>query len=91
MPDEPALEQFVTYLQTQDRSPHTVNAYRRDVSAFFTWLAEQIGRDVPSVEVTPFDVQKYRDHLVAVGHQPAGVNRRLAGLRAFFAWAMKTG
>jgi integrase/recombinase XerC len=36
-------------------------------------------------------VQKYRDNLVAVGRKPAGVNRRLAGLRAFFAWAVKTG
>ena len=43
------------------------------------------------MEVTPFDVQKYRDHLVAAGRKPAGVNRRLAGLRAFFAWAVKTG
>jgi len=84
------LEAFATYLQAQDRSPHTVTAYRRDVLAFFTWLAEQIGREVPPVEVTPFDVQKYRDHLVALGRKPAGVNRRLAGLRAFFAWAVST-
>jgi len=85
------LEEFVAHLQTQDRSPHTVNAYRRDVSAFFAWLAEHIGQEVPPVEVTPFDVQKYRDHLVALGRKPAGVNRRLAGLRAFFAWAVKSG
>ena len=84
------LEEFATYLQAQDRSPHTVTAYRRDVLAFFTWLAEQIGREVPPVEVTPFDVQKYRDHLVALGRKPAGVNRRLAGLRAFFTWAVST-
>jgi len=85
------LEAFVAHLQTQDRSPHTVNAYRRDVSAFFSWLAEQIGREVPPVEVTAFDVQKHRDHLVNEGHEPATVNRRLAALRAFFAWAVKDG
>jgi len=84
------LEQFVAHLQMQDASPHTVAAYRRDVSAFFTRLAEQIGQEVPLVEVTPFDVQKYRDHLVALGRKPATVNRRLAALRAFFAWAVKT-
>jgi len=83
------LKEFVAYLQVQDRSPHTVTAYRRDVSAFLDWVAEQVGREV--VEVTPFDVQKYRDHLVALGRKPAGVNRRLASLRAFFAWMVQTG
>jgi len=28
---------------------------------------------------------------MAVGRKPAGVNRRLAGLRAFFGWAVRTG
>ena len=85
------LKEFVAYLQVQDRSPHTVVAYRRDVSAFLDWVAEQVGREVAPVEVTPFDVQKYRDHLVALGRKPAGVNRRLASLRAFFAWVVETG
>jgi site-specific recombinase XerD len=85
------LDQFVMYLQTQDRSPHTIAAYRRDVSAFFAWVAQQIDREVPPVEVTTFDVQKYRDHLVTLGRKPAGVNRRLAGLRAFFGWMVETG
>jgi site-specific recombinase XerD len=37
--------------------------------------------------VTTFDIQKYRDALLAEGRKPAGVNRRLAALRVFFAWA----
>jgi site-specific recombinase XerD len=85
------LEQFVTYLQTQDVSEYTVKAYRRDVSAFFTWLAKQVGQDTLPVEVTTFDVQKYRDHLVDLGRKPATVNRRLAGLRAFFSWLAELG
>lgn len=85
------LDDFVAHLQAQDASPHTVAAYRSDVAAFFAWLADQNGADVPLVEVTPFDVQKYRDALVAGGRRPAGVNRRLASLRAFFAWAVQAG
>jgi len=91
------LDKFTTYLQAQDRSPHTVKAYRSDVAAFFNWLAAQLSRgDAPHrpltpVEVTLFDVQKYRDHLVAEGRKPAGVNRALAALRVFFAWAMQAG
>lgn len=84
------LEQFTVYLQSQDRSAHTVAAYARDVTAFFTWLTEQLGKAVSLVEVTPFDVQKYRDHLVAEERKPAGVNRALAALRVFFAWAVQT-
>jgi len=85
------LNAFIAHLQAQDRSPHTVAAYRHDLAAFFDWLRQQVGHDVPPVEVTPFDVQKYRDHLVASGRKPATVNRALAALRAFFAWAVETG
>jgi len=84
------VEHFTTYLQSQDRSAHTVAAYTRDVMAFFAWLPEQLGKAISLVEVTPFDVQKYRDHLVSEGRKPAGVNRALAALRVFFAWAVQT-
>jgi len=42
---------------------------------------------MPLAEVTTFDVQRYRDHLIDAGHKPSTINRRLAALRAFFAWA----
>ncbi len=82
------LEPFATYLQEQDRSPHTIAAYTRDVAAFFTWLNEKTGKELAPVNVTVFDVRKYREHLIAAGRKPAGLNRRLASLRTFFAWAM---
>lgn len=85
------LKQFKIYLQAQDRSEHTVKAYCHDVTAFLDWLAKKTRREIPPVEVTSFDVKKYRDHLEATDHKPAGVNRRLAALRVFFAWAMKKG
>jgi integrase/recombinase XerC len=84
------LEHFTAYLQSQDRSAHTVAAYTRDVIVFFTWLPVQLGKAVPLVEVTPFDVQKYRDYLVTEGRKPAGINRALAALRVFFAWVVQT-
>ncbi len=85
------LEQFTTYLHTQDRSAHTVAAYTRDVTAFTAWLPAQLGKPVSLAEVTPFDVQKYRDHLVGAGRKPASVNRALAALRVYFAWAVQSG
>jgi len=81
------LRPFLAHLRAQDRSPHTVSAYESDVRGFFAWLTERLGKAVPPVEVTPYDVQRYRDHLVDLGRQPSTVNRKLAALRVFFDWA----
>ncbi len=85
------LADFVTHLRAQDRSAHTIAAYQSDVVAFLAWLEAQLGKAVAPVEVTTFDVQKYRDALEDADRKPAGVNRRLAALRAFFAWAIAAG
>ena len=85
------LTVFIAHLQAQDRSPHTIAAYRNDVAAFFAWLETQLGKPVTPLEVTTFDIQKYRDTLEDAGRRPAGVNRRLAALRVFFAWAIEAG
>jgi integrase/recombinase XerC len=85
------LEPFTEHLHVQDLSANTVKAYTRDVTRFSKWLTERIGESVPPVEVTTFDIQKYRDHLVDLGRKPATINRRLAGLRAFFDWAVQAG
>jgi len=85
------LEEFVAHLQTQDLSRYTVDGYRRNVEWFFAWLKEQIGRDMPLAEVTTFDVQRYREHLIDAGRKPSTINRRVAALRAFFGWAAEQG
>lgn len=82
------LDDFLAYLQAKDRSPHTVAGYRRDLEAFSAWLQEQTGREIPPAEITPFDIQRYRDHLVSSNCKPATVNHALSALRAFFSWAM---
>ena len=38
------LEPFKEHLRGTDRSEHTVEAYAGDVTAFFAWLAERLGR-----------------------------------------------
>ena len=84
-------EDFLSWLRSCDRSPHTIAAYAADLAHFFAWLSGQVGRDVPPVEVTPFDLQSYRDHLVAVGTRTTTINRRLTALRAFFAYLVEKG
>jgi|YNPBryantNP2012_1023418.scaffolds.fasta_scaffold13618_2 site-specific recombinase XerD len=83
------LEQFKTHLAAADRSAHTVKAYAADVAAFFAWLTDRLGHSPQPVEVTTFDLQKYRQHLLDQGYRPAGINRRLASLRTFFNWAIE--
>jgi len=85
------LDEFVAHLRTQDLSRYTVDGYRRNVAWFFAWLKEQTGRDMPLAEVTTFDLQRYRDHLIDAGRKPSTINRRIAALRAFFAWAVGGG
>ena len=85
------LEEFSSALQAQDRSPHTVSAYVSDVRGFYQWLEERLGQVVQLVAITPFDVQRYRDHLSDLGRQPSTINRKLAALSVCFAWARKTG
>ena len=82
------LDLFAEHLRGADRSEHTVEAYTGDVTAFFAWLAERLGRTPEPVEVTFFDLQKYRQSLIDQGRKPAGINRRLAALRTFFDWAI---
>jgi site-specific recombinase XerD len=82
------LDLFAEHLRGTDRSEHTVEAYTGDVAAFFAWLAERLSRNAEPVEVTTFDLQKYRQALLDQGRKPAGINRRLAALRTFFDWAI---
>jgi hypothetical protein len=44
------------------------------VTCFSAWLREEVGEDVPPVEVTTFDVQSYHVHLIDQGRKPAIVN-----------------
>lgn len=88
---EQLLEAFTEYLRKQDLRPNTIDAYLQDVDSFFSWLTEKLDKGVPPLDVTTFDVQKYRDYLVNLGRKPATVNRRLAGLRAFFDWTVQEG
>ena len=76
-PPDPALGRFLAVLATR-RAPRTVEAYRRDLTAFAAWL------DRPPGTASTEDVGAYLAEARAAGLAPATIARRLAAIRAFF-------
>lgn len=77
------------------RSAATRAAYGRDLAAFAVHLGSDPA-DADAVSATLLaasvaDVTGWRDAMIASGHRPASVNRRLAALRTFYKFAKATG
>lgn len=70
-------------------SPHTVRAYRGDVTNLFEHLT-RIGEGEPA-DVTLADLRTWLANQHAAGADRATLARRAAGVRTFFAWARRTG
>lgn len=86
------LTEFSQTLQSQKRRPRTIGSYGGDVSLFTDWFRRQHGHSPTLTDITTADICAYRTHLhQACRLTPNTVNRRLAGLRVFFGWAVDTG
>ncbi len=80
------------YLLSQDRSIHTINSYLSDVSLFKRWYEHTNKRALTPDRLLPEDVHCYIHHLKEGKKAAAStINRRLAALRAYTAWALGTG
>lgn len=89
---EETLPRFRTWLEAQDRSPRTVSAYISDLSHFAHWFAQTNGQLPTPEAITPTDVREYRQWMIITqGLAPATINRRIAALRAYTAWARSAG
>ena len=80
-----ALEEFLQHLELErGRSPHTVRAYRGDLTGLLADLAELTDLDLPVLR-----------RWLAAGHAAgagrATLARRAAAARTFTAWARRTG
>ena len=69
-------------------SPHTVRAYRVDVSDFLRW-AERAGVD--PLHATLRELRRYLGELDRAQYSRTTVNRRLSALRAFYRWLLEHG
>ncbi len=85
------ITDFMAELLRQEVAPKTIASYRSDLQGFARWFTDSLGEAFTAAAVTPTDVRDYRAHLRTIQRRPAAtVNRRLAALRRFFAWAKAT-
>ncbi|TAM74335.1 site-specific tyrosine recombinase XerD [bacterium] len=69
------------------QSERTASEYGRDVDAFRSWLA-----GTPLWQATVSEIRRYVMHLMGERHYTAtSVRRKIAALRAFFAWQRREG
>ncbi|WP_322798401.1 tyrosine-type recombinase/integrase [Thermoflexus sp.] len=88
----PLIETFLHDLVRAGRSPRTIEGYRRDLLDFAAWISGRSGEAFDPKVVLQEDLRDYRQHLLTVRRtSPAIVNRRIAALRAFFAFLLVQG
>ena len=87
--DQALLEEFARHLTLDlGRSPHTVRAYRGDISSLLAYLAER-GRG--SATMTIRDLRGWLAAQQAAGASPATLQRRSGAVRVYGAWLRHEG
>jgi site-specific recombinase XerD len=84
------LEQFISYLDAQGKSPRTLNTYKTQLIKFMEWLKEHGGTSDPK-QITSIDAVEYRRSLDKKGLMPASINTALASIEAFCNWMKDQG
>jgi integrase/recombinase XerC len=84
-------ERFIAYLQFEKRySPHTVTAYRTDLSQFFDYLQNQYNTtDIR--EVSHLMIRSWLVYLMECNIEARSVNRKLSTLKSFYKFLMREG
>src|SRR5687768_17364597 len=78
------IERFAAHLRDERRaSPHTVDAYRRDLAQLASYLEQELGRPPELRDVTKQTLRAWLGEL-AQDRVAASIARKLATLRAFF-------
>lgn len=88
MPDP--IPAFLTDLENEGVSPHTIRAYGADLRAWAKWY-DQTTAGQPLTAADPRDIRDYQGYMVRRGLKPATINRRLNAMRRFYKWAERQG
>lgn len=85
----PELEPFLASVRDGEASPHTLAAYRRDLTAFARWFTVHVDQPFALSAITSTDVRDYKAALRERRRKPATINRHLASLRSLCRWAVR--
>ncbi|QNP39669.1 tyrosine recombinase XerC [Lysobacter solisilvae (ex Woo and Kim 2020)] len=85
-----AIDDFLAYLAVERQmSVHTLDAYRRDLSAVAAWAAERGHGDIVGLHAEQLRAFAADEHRRA--QSPKSIQRRLSACRSFYTWLLKHG
>ncbi|MCF4100971.1 tyrosine-type recombinase/integrase [Gillisia sp. M10.2A] len=86
-----SVNSFLDYLLLEKKySPNTVNAYKADLSAFILFLGEEVKEgDLASISYS--EIRNWIVVLVNSGISNRSVNRKVASLKAYYKFLLRTG
>jgi integrase/recombinase XerC len=84
------MQDFLAHLEVERRmSPHTLDAYRRDLDALSAWAQAQGAGDLASLQPAQMRAFVAAEH--RRGLSPKSLQRRLSACRSYFQWLLKHG
>jgi integrase len=93
---------FTAWLQDEEKSDHTIRNYRDDLGALAAWYRHRLGEEPDIDRLTKRDLLDWKEAVEKEGGRKdregkpraaslPTVNRKLAAVRKFFAWAREQG
>ena len=82
------LQEFIDYLSYQKRfSPHSITAYRHDLSEFFLFIEEQGAENITAVN--HIIIRAWIVSLMEQGLEARSVNRKISTLKSYYKFLMR--
>jgi integrase/recombinase XerC len=85
-----AIEGFIAYQKSQDKSPLTISSYQSDLVGFIKWFEKHNAENFSLTKMTPTDARHYKQHLLEQQYKPQTIIRRLLSLKYLLEWAWNT-